>query len=107
MARHKVVHSEDGCTIVIRGDRGDPEPAYAIIKFPGGHVEVTRASNGGGYWAHLSINPPRRAIPGDDPAGMVTESRVDFHERSARRDIPELTAAAELEHVALRIEVER
>jgi hypothetical protein len=96
MARHKVVHSDDGCTIVIDGDRRDPEPAYAIIRFPGGHVEVTRCSDGRGYWAHLSINPPRRAIPRDDPAGLVTESRVDF---------PELTAAADVEHIALRIEI--
>jgi hypothetical protein len=105
MARHKVVHSDDGCTIVIDGDRRDPEPAYAIIRFPGGHVEVTRCSDGRGYWAHLSINPPRRAIPRDDPAGLVTESRVDFHQDAARRDIPELTAAADVEHIALRIEI--
>ena len=45
MAKATVVHSDDAATIIFKGDRRRPEPSTGIIKFPGGHVEVTRCSD--------------------------------------------------------------
>ncbi len=51
MARAKIIHSQDACTIVFKGNVNNPEPSSGIIKFPGGCVEVTRTSDGK-YWIH-------------------------------------------------------
>jgi hypothetical protein len=63
MARAKVTHSEDAVQITFDGDRNRPEPATAVIKFPGGHVEVTRCSDGT-YWAHTEVTEPANVIEG-------------------------------------------
>lgn len=52
----KLTRSEDALTVTIEGDVRNPEPTHAIIKFPGGVVEVARCSDGS-YWAHLSRDP--------------------------------------------------
>lgn len=54
MARAKVTHSEDAVQITFKGDKRSPEPGTGVIQFPGGHVEVSRCSNGD-YWAHISV----------------------------------------------------
>lgn len=54
MARAEVVHSTDAVEVVFRGDRRRPEPSTAVIKFPGGHVEVSRCSDGT-YGAHVCV----------------------------------------------------
>ena len=54
MARCKVVHSEDTVMVEFKGDKRNPEPSMAVIKFPGGHVEVSRTSDGK-YWAHVEV----------------------------------------------------
>ena len=55
MARAKVVHSEDAVTVIFEGNKASPEPTTGVIKFPGGHIEVSRASDGS-YWVHTTIN---------------------------------------------------
>ena len=99
MARHKVIHSEDACCIFIRGDRRSPEPSTAIVRFPGGSIEVSRHSDGS-YWIHAS----RCVEPRDEDveAGEIAESRIDYAlgERPADA-IAELPAG--VEHFALRI----
>jgi hypothetical protein len=66
MARVKVVHSDDAVEIVFHGDKRNPEPSTAVIKFPGGHVEVSRCSDGS-YWAHTYVEE-----------GAVVDSRFDY-----------------------------
>ena len=76
MARFNVVHSEDAATIIIRGSKKSPEPSTAIIKFPGGHVEVARCTDGT-YWAHVR----RDVQPQDEDQiviGEVIGSRIDM-----------------------------
>lgn len=76
MARFKITHSDDAATIIIRGDKRNPEPSTAIIKFPGGHVEVARCSDGT-YWAHVR----RDVQPQDEDQstlGEVVGSRIDL-----------------------------
>ena len=49
MARAKVTHSDDAVQITFNGDKRNPEPSTAVVKFPGGYVEVSRCSDGT-YW---------------------------------------------------------
>ena len=50
----KTVRSEDAMTVLIEGDRRNPEPSTLIVKFPGGHVEIARCSDDT-YWAHVQV----------------------------------------------------
>ena len=95
MAIAKVVHSTDACTIIFEGDPANPEPPHGIIKFPGGHAEVARCSDGS-YWGHLAIERPDQII----------ESRIDFRcEPPIRmRDIPD---GEHVEKIAIRIDGRR
>lgn len=99
MARHKVVHSTDACTIVIEGDKRNPEPTTAAIKLPGATLEVSRTSDGS-YWVRLSVDDPRN----------ITESRVTFTYEAAmaRREkgqpqFADLPFAGEANHYAVRL----
>lgn len=57
MAKARVVHSADACTIIFEGDKRNPEPTTGVIKFPGGNIEVARTTDGS-YWVHLSVDDP-------------------------------------------------
>lgn len=91
MARAKVTHSADAVQITFDGDRRSPEPATAVIKFPGGHVEVSRCSDGS-YWAHLV------AV---DSANIVG-SRIDYAHGGAA-SVADLPDASHVKKLALRI----
>lgn len=104
MARFEVHHSEDACCIFIRGDKRQPEPSTAVIRFPGGHVEVSRASDGT-YWVHVGRNV-RINDPDSDELGEVVGSRIDMTydaRHSYGQQIPPMPAAEHIEHMALRI----
>lgn len=104
MARFTVHHSEDACCIDVRGDIRRPEPSTAVIKFPGGHVEVSRHSDGS-YWVHVARNT-RVDNPDEDVLGVIVDSRIDLT-YEARNDygtaIPPMPAAEHIEHLAMRI----
>lgn len=68
MAKAKVVHSDDAVMIKFEGNRSNPEPSTAVIKFPGGHVEVSRTTDGR-YWAHVEAENPE----------CIQESRIDYN----------------------------
>ncbi len=100
MAKAKVVHSDDSCTVIIKGDKNSPEPTTTIIKFPGGEVEVARCSDGKSYWAHLQINE----------SAQIIDSRVDYdvetyRERSASglKEIPEIENQEGVRKMAIRL----
>jgi hypothetical protein len=103
MARFTVHHSDDACAIIIEGSRAKPEPTTAVIKFPGGHVEVTRCSDGT-YWAHLAMTRPESV---DDGGGTIIDSRLDYvhgaHVHYEGKRIPPLPAAEHIEHMAIRV----
>lgn len=90
MARAKVTHSTDAVQITFNGDKRNPEPSTAVIQFPGGHVEVSRCSDGT-YWAHINVVDGVNIIDGRiDRAG---------HTRAVS-DIPD---HAEINHIAIRV----
>lgn len=100
MARFAVHHSDDACAIHIRGDKRRPEPSTAVIRFPGGHVEVSRHSDGS-YWVHVARNTDVRD-PDEDVLGEIVESRIDYR-YEAGRPVGPIADADDIEHMALRI----
>ena len=104
MARCQVTHSDDACCIDIRGDIRRPEPSTAVIRFPGGHVEVSRHSDGS-YWVHVGRNV-RINDPDADVLGHVVDGRIDItHAAQAAysANVLPMPAAEHIEHLALRI----
>ena len=94
MARCKVVHSEDTVMVEFKGDKRNPEPSMAVIKFPGGHVEVSRTSDGK-YWAHVEVV---------DSANVI-DSRIDYeHDAAISMGIPELPMGDKVKHIAVKVE---
>lgn len=93
MAKAKVVHSEDAVTVIFQGNPKNPEPGSAIIKFPGGHVEVSRTSDNR-YWAHVEVEDPE----------SIQSSRIDYsHEgyTATGGAIPAIPHADKIQHMAI------
>jgi len=95
MARAKIVHSTDACTIIFKGDPSTPEPCTGVIKFPGGHVEVTRTTDGQ-YWAHIEVTNPANTV----------DSRIDYDHATWVKTggkIPPIPEEQGVKHIAIRI----
>ncbi len=94
MAKLKnIVHSEDCCTLIFKGDKNTPEPTCGVIKFPGGLVEVSRCSDGS-YYAHLCA----------EEESTIIDSRIDYnYEGSQIHNIPEIPDANNVRKLAMRI----
>ena len=94
MAKAKVTHSDDSVMITFNGNKTSPEPGTAVIKFPGGHVEVTRCTNGD-YWAHIEVVSPENIIA----------SRLDYTSEAWAElgTIPDVPRANEIRHVAFKV----
>ena len=90
MARAKVTHSTDAVQITFNGDKRNPEPSTGVIKFPGGHVEVSRCSDGS-YWAHVEVVSGRNIVGGR----IDKEGRVDAVEDMEDADL--------INHIAIRV----
>lgn len=87
MAKAKVVHSDDACTLILK-DNKNSEPSVGIIKFPGGYVEVTCASDGS-YLAHTHI----------DETAEVVASRIDFKYAMGSEDSGRIPPIPAHEHI--------
>lgn len=74
------MHSDDAVCVVFNGNPRRPEPSTGVIKFPGGHVEVSRCSDGT-YWVHLETVA----------AVNIVDSRIEYEHGGTRavRDLPE------------------
>lgn len=91
MAKAKVIHSDDACLIQFNGDKCYPEPATGVIQFPGGHVEVSRCTDGT-YWAHIAVVSPANIIG----------SRLDFT-YGAPVSVTDIPNGDKIDHIAIRI----
>jgi hypothetical protein len=87
----RTVRSDDALTVLVDGDRRNPEPSTLIVKFPGGHIELARCSDGT-YWAHVE------AVA----AETVVGSRVDY-ERGASISVRELPEADRVKKLSVRL----
>ncbi|AHF89537.1 DNA methyltransferase [Opitutaceae bacterium TAV5] len=83
----------DVAIVEITGGRKNSEPASVRIVFPGGHVEVTRATDEDrpAYWVHTYVNRPESVghIPGETEtarfvAAFLREHGVEFDGEFAR-----------------------
>jgi len=103
MAKAKVTHSADGCTITMEGNKSSPEPSTSVIKFPFGYAEVSRTSDGN-YWVHVQVNQKQEdefSYPGD-----IYDSRIDYTADAYFKyegDIPPIPADEEIQHIAIKV----
>lgn len=88
---------------------GDPaikiEKPYTIVKFPGGHIELTRTSDNK-YWVHVGINhpdDPRVTHEGEKP-GKVVNVRIDARGRYTFDTILNEIVEDDVEHIAFLVE---
>lgn len=91
--------------IIIGGDPNNPEPENVSIRFPGGEVTVTRATDGGrpDYWVHVTAANPDWTNRPDGETGTFSDSRCDFTDKHAGEVESEVLADPALYHVALRV----
>lgn len=90
MAKAKVTHSTDAVQVTFNGDKRNPEPSTGVIKFPGGHVEVSRCTDGT-YWAHIAV------VSGAN----IMEGRIDRQDRT--QAVEGLDDAQKIVHLAIRV----
>jgi len=90
MARAKVVHSSDAVCVIFEGNKANPEPVTGVIKFPGGHVEVSRCSDGS-YWAHVEVFHPEN----------IGAGRIDYSDRV--KAVETLPDANKIKKLAVRV----
>lgn len=95
--------SEDALTIHVKGDKRNPEPGSLIVLFPGGHIELTRCTDGT-YWAHIA-----REVGNEKQKGEIIDSRIDYTPEAyaVHRNIPSIPAHEEIQHIAVRIAVSK
>jgi len=93
--------------IQLTGDPKSCEPDHVRIAFPGGDVEVVRATDGAkpDYWVHLRINTPEAGlfVPGETMEAKIVDARLDQHDKSSSdSDLGDFKSPA-LYHVAMRV----
>jgi hypothetical protein len=93
----------DVAQIRITGNPKNCEPAHVRILFPGGHMEVTRATDGEGadYWVHVWVNFKEHSsfIPEETIEGEIIDSRHD----SLKGGALSLPLRKDAYHVAVRV----
>jgi len=88
-----IVHSQDACTLIFKGDKSNAEPSMGAIKFPGGYVEVSRCSDGS-YYAHIVA----------DNSKEIIDSRIDYnHEASLEHGIPNIPDMDKVKKLSIKI----
>lgn len=69
--------------IQLTGNPKSCEPDHVRIAFPGGDLEIVRATDGANpdYWVHVRINHPKDGmdIPGETMHGKLCAARLDIH----------------------------
>lgn len=94
------------CGIRITGDVRNQEPEAVRIVFPGGDVEVTRATDGPGcdYWVHVRMNRPEDVLTREGAAlGFLSDARLDQTDKHSNEANLGDFGRRELYHVALRV----
>lgn len=96
--------------IALSGNPKSCEPAHVRISFPGGDVEVVRATDGEkpDYWVHVRVNKTGHGmfVPGEDTAASITDARLDQLDKSASDANLGDFNRPELYHLAVRVKPE-
>lgn len=68
--------------IEISGNPKNREPDHVRITFPGGDLELVRATEGKNpdYWVHVRIHHPEHGmfVPDEDQPGTLVDARLDI-----------------------------
>ncbi len=96
---------DDAQGVRLRGDRRSPEPIHFRVSFPGGDVEIVRASegDGAGYWVHVRVND-KPELEAGEVHGRLADARLDVRSMHASETSAGDFANPGLYHVALRIQ---
>lgn len=70
---------DNAAGVRLLGDPRKPEHAEFNVAFPGGEVNIARASDGA-YWVHVYTSRPGTPgySPEADPAGRIVDARMDI-----------------------------
>lgn len=100
MAKSSVSHSQQATTILVKGDKRQPEPIHTIIIFPGGQIELTRCSDNEQYWVHVHLNEDTE----------ITDSRQAYNHdvymkrlNAGMKSIHEIEDAQSITQLALKV----
>lgn len=93
--------------IQLTGNPKSCEPDHVRIAFPGGDVEIVRATDGTrpDYWVHVRITTPKDGMysEGEGITARISDARLDIRGKSAAEvDCGEFSNP-DLYHVALRV----
>jgi hypothetical protein len=96
--------------IELSGNPKSCEPPHVRIAFPGGDVEVVRATDGPkpDYWVHIRINhhDDGKSDPSETTYAQLVDARLDqIDKHSADSDLGDFNRP-ELYHVAIRVKPE-
>ncbi len=75
------------------------EKPITVIKFPGGHVEISRTSDNR-YWVHVAVNPPDSM---EGQPGQVQDARIDAVGRYVDDSVAAELAKPDFSHMAILI----
>lgn len=108
MSRLKIQSLGTDCEgIVLRGSDKHPEPDHVRIMFPGGDLEIVRATDGDkpDYWVHVRINHPDHGanVPGETMHAKLVDARLDQLGKSASESNLGDFENPNLYHVAIRV----
>lgn len=78
-----------------------PEPLHFRVALPFGDVDITRCSDGQ-YWVHLRVNKPERSTFRAH-AGVVTDARIDAHDKHAGTLDASVLDDPQLYHLAVKL----
>jgi hypothetical protein len=94
--------------IELTGNPKSCEPDHVRIAFPGGDVEVVRATDGKkpDYWVHVRINNPKDGMntPGETQHAKLVNARLDIHGKSTTEGKLGDFGHPDLYHVAFRVQ---
>jgi hypothetical protein len=93
--------------IELTGLRKNVEPDHMRISFPGGCVDVVRATDTDGpdFWVHVIVNHERHGlfIPDETIPGRITDARIDTVEDIGRKPSQGDFGHDAVNHVAMRV----
>ena len=98
---------DDAAVVQVTGDPRNQEPTHVRIAFPGGELELVRATNGpdADYWCHIRVvhrKDDEVVIDGEQPA-RVTDARIDLKNKHASESSAGDLNHPEMYHLAVRV----